>query len=92
VEKSGLQTQFHLLGSRNDVAALLANAEIKVFPSTGESFPNAPLEAMAARLPVIASRVGGVPEMVEEGATGMLIPPGDSDALAGAILWMLAHP
>ena len=65
--------------------SLLRDHHIMVMPSLSESFGVAALEAAACARPVIASRVGGVPEVVEDGVTGMLLPPGDITALAGAI-------
>jgi len=57
-----------------------------VLPSLGEGISNTILEAMASRLPVIATRVGGNPELIEPGMTGLLVPPGDSEALADALV------
>ena len=88
----GLEGMVHLLGSRGDVPALLALADLLVLPSLQEGFPNAVLEAMAAGKPVVASRVGGVSEAVIHGSTGLLVPPGDPAALAGAILELLDDP
>jgi glycosyltransferase involved in cell wall biosynthesis len=68
---------------------ILSNIDISVLPSLRENFPHSILEAMAARKPVIASHVGGIPEMIKEGVTGYLIPPRDSVALADRILRLL---
>jgi glycosyltransferase involved in cell wall biosynthesis len=57
-----------------------------------EAMPNAVLESMAAGLPVVATRVGGVPEAIEEGTTGLMIPPADAPAMAAAIRRLLASP
>jgi glycosyltransferase involved in cell wall biosynthesis len=73
---------FTFLGQRDDVPALLAASDLFVLPSRTESLPNAVLEAMAAGLPVVASAVGGVPELIDDGRTGLLFPSGDSQALA----------
>ncbi|MGQ0572516.1 MAG: glycosyltransferase, partial [Armatimonadota bacterium] len=65
------------------------SATVCVVPSHWETFGNVCLEAMACGRPVIASRVGGLPEAVEDGRTGVLVPPGDADALAAQILRLL---
>lgn len=70
------------LGFRTDVADLLAAADLFVLPSVTEGLPLSVLEAMAQRLPVIATPVGGVPELVQEGETGLLTPVDDPQALA----------
>jgi glycosyltransferase involved in cell wall biosynthesis len=61
-------------------------------PSLNEALPNVLLESMAAAAPVVATRVGGTPEAVQDGVTGMLVPPGDPRALARAIHQLLADP
>jgi glycosyltransferase involved in cell wall biosynthesis len=78
----GISGAFTFFGQRDDVPALLGAADIFVLPSRSESLPNAVLEAMAAGLPVVASAVGGVPEIVDDGRTGLLAPAGDAAALA----------
>jgi glycosyltransferase involved in cell wall biosynthesis len=85
-ESTGVAQAFHWLGFRRDVASLLAQCDLFVQPSVRDAFPTAVLEAMGAGLPVIASRVGGIPEMVDEGITGILVPPGDADALGRAVV------
>lgn len=72
--------------SQAEVALALAQADMLVLPSFAEGVPVVLMEAMAARLPVIATRVGGVGELVAEGAAGILVPPGDADGLSRAIL------
>lgn len=72
-------------GTRNDVARLLSAMDIFVLPSHKEALPIAVLEAMAMCLPVVATRVGGVPEVVEDGSTGLLVEPGDRPALRDAL-------
>jgi len=83
---------FTFLGQRDDVAARLAAADIFVLPSRSEAFPNAVLEAMAAGLPIVASRVGGLCELIEEGTTGLLVPPGDPQPLADRMCRLIADP
>jgi glycosyltransferase involved in cell wall biosynthesis len=68
-----------------DVRPLLAKADVLVLPSAAENCPLVVLQAMAAGLPVVASGVGGVPELVADGETGLLVPPGDAEALADAL-------
>ncbi|MFP5284344.1 MAG: glycosyltransferase family 4 protein [Thermoanaerobaculia bacterium] len=73
------------LGFRRDVPELLAASDLFVLPSLGDAYPTVLMEAMAAGLPVVSTRVGGIPEIVDDGRTGILVPPGDATALAGAI-------
>jgi glycosyltransferase involved in cell wall biosynthesis len=83
----------HFLGRRTDVPALLAGATVAVVPSLWEeAFGLAVVEAMAAGVPVVASRVGGIPELVDDGRTGLLVPPGDARALAAALRLLLESP
>ena len=89
VEALGIGDAFRFLGSRNDVPDILASCDIAALPSKAEGLPNAVLEYMAAGLPTIVSRVGGNPELVEDGVTGLVVPPQDSDALRDALLRLL---
>ncbi|MHC1729260.1 MAG: glycosyltransferase [Syntrophobacteraceae bacterium] len=84
-ERLGLQKHVHFLGQRRDIPDLLHAADISVLPTLSDAFPLFVLESMAAGLPVIASNVDGVPEMVTDGENGLLIPLGDASALAEAI-------
>ncbi|HMJ87606.1 MAG TPA: glycosyltransferase family 4 protein, partial [Vicinamibacterales bacterium] len=79
-------------GLRTDARELLAGVTVSVMPSLNEGLSNVLLESMAAGLPVVATRVGGTPEAIEDGVNGLLVPPGDSSALANAIGYVLAHP
>ena len=79
-----------LLGERDDVAGQLAQSDVFVLASRSEGMPLSVLEAMAAGLPVVASAVGGVPELVVSGETGLLVPPDDIDALADALRALLS--
>jgi glycosyltransferase involved in cell wall biosynthesis len=75
----------HLLGVQQDVGDLLAASDIFALASHWEGHPMAVMEAMAAGLPVVATAVGGVPELVQAGATGLLVPAGDVPAFAAAL-------
>ena len=79
-------------GQRNDAGRVLCAADLFVLPSTREGLPFSVLEAMAAGVPVIATRVGDIPEVVRPQVTGLLVPPGDAGALADALRWALARP
>lgn len=72
-------------GYRTDVHELLPGCDVFVHPSLDDALPTVLLEAMAAGLPVVASRIGGIPEIVDDGVTGRLVPPRDAEALAAAI-------
>jgi glycosyltransferase involved in cell wall biosynthesis len=74
-----------LTGSRDDIAEQLRNMDIFVLGSLREGISNTILEAMAAGLPIVASDTGGNPELIESGTNGVLVPPGDEQALAAAI-------
>jgi glycosyltransferase involved in cell wall biosynthesis len=80
------------LGTRSDVEDLLWAADLFVLPSNREALGLSLVEAMAARRPCVATRVGGVPEVVRDGENGLLVQPGDADALAGAITRILDDP
>jgi glycosyltransferase involved in cell wall biosynthesis len=89
----GIAPRVHFLGLRTDARALLPAFDLLAAPSVGrEGLGLAALEAMDAGLPVVASRVGGLPEVVEDGATGLLVPQDDAGALAAAIAVLLLDP
>jgi glycosyltransferase involved in cell wall biosynthesis len=88
-DELGLAGSVDLLGIREDVAPLLAACDISVLPSLREGLPLSLLESAAAGLPIVATAVGGVPEIVEDGVGGILVPPGDPDALADALVTVL---
>jgi glycosyltransferase involved in cell wall biosynthesis len=90
--KLGLGERVRLLGYRTDVRDLLAAADLFVLASAFEGLPVSIMEAMAAGLPVAATAVGGVPEAVLDGATGILVRPTDPDALAEAVLRLTEDP
>jgi glycosyltransferase involved in cell wall biosynthesis len=85
VSELGLSAHFHFLGFRSDAPRLIPAFDMVAVPSHIEPLGNATLEAMAAARPVIGSRVGGIPEMIVDGETGVLVPSKDARALAAAI-------
>lgn len=88
----GLADRLHFAGLRKDVPQILAAAAVSVLPSLSEGISNTLLESMAAGAPVVATRVGGTPEVIRDGEHGLLIPPGDPQATADAILAVLGDP
>ena len=88
----GLDGHVVLAGARRDIPAILRVTRVLAHPGEQEGMSNAILEAMAAGVPVVASRAGGNPETVEDGITGLLVRPGDPVALASAILDLLRDP
>ncbi len=91
-EEAGLRTRVHFAGTRSDIRPYLAAASVMCLSSRSEAQPIAILEAMASGLPVVATRVGGIPEMVEDGVTGLLVEPGDPELLARALERALTDP
>lgn len=92
VEKAGMEKLVFLSGHRRRVEPWLDAADILVQPSREEGMPVAVLEAMMHAKPVIASCVGGAPEVVKEGETGLLVPPGEAARLVDAMKQLLASP
>ncbi len=90
--KKGIQDRVHFLGKQESVNELLPLADLMLMPSELESFGLAALEAMACRVPTIATKVGGVPELIEDGVDGRLFPVGDVEAMAAAAAELLLDP
>jgi glycosyltransferase involved in cell wall biosynthesis len=88
----GVADRVVFTGSRSDPFAVIAAATVVVLPSWSEGFPMVPLEAMAMRKAVVATAVGGTPEVVVDGVTGILVPPRDVERLAAALNELLADP
>jgi glycosyltransferase involved in cell wall biosynthesis len=92
VSKSALDDRIHFLGSRSDVGDLLAASDLFVLPSLWEGLSMALLEAMATGLPIVASEVSGTVQAIVPGEHGMLIPPGDTQAIVDGISQLLSDP
>jgi glycosyltransferase involved in cell wall biosynthesis len=92
VEERGLSGRFLFAGFRNDLEHYLHGLDLAVSSSHTEGLPVAILETMAAGVPVVATAVGGTPEVVEDDVTGVLVPPGRPDLLAGTIRVLLDAP
>jgi len=92
IAQLGLHERVHLIGHRLDVPAVLSRAVAACLCSSAEGLSNALMEAMAARLPLVATRVGGNPELVREGENGFLVPYRDARALADKLTALLRHP
>ncbi|MGD9497696.1 MAG: glycosyltransferase family 4 protein [Armatimonadota bacterium] len=88
----GIAASVHWLGFREDVADLLRLSDLLVLPSIDEPFGRVVIEAMAAARPVVATASGGIPEIVVDGDTGLLVPPREPEPLADAIAALLADP
>ena len=89
---SPVRERIRLLGQRDDIPDLLAAADLFVFPSSEEGFGGTMVEAMALRLPVVASDIPPLREVTQEGRCAILVPPGDPQGLAQAILHVLFEP
>jgi N-acetyl-alpha-D-glucosaminyl L-malate synthase BshA len=90
--KLGVAERIHFLGKQDNVDELLPCADLMLMPSEMESFGLAALEAMACSVPAIATRVGGVPELIDDGVDGCLFEVGDIDGMAKAATSLLSHP
>lgn len=91
-DRLGLRPRVRLLGARSDVPELLAGMDAFVLPSRTEGYSLALVEASAAGLPIIATAVGGNAEIVHDGSTGVIVPPGDDEALARAMAALASDP
>jgi sugar transferase (PEP-CTERM/EpsH1 system associated) len=92
VADAGIGEQVWLAGARSDIADLMRTFSVFALPSIAEGMPVTLLEAMSCGLPVVASRVGGIPELVLENNTGLLVPPNDPQALAEALSLYVRQP
>jgi glycosyltransferase involved in cell wall biosynthesis len=92
IERLGLAGRVVLTGFREDVQSLMPHLAALCLTSESEGMPNVVLEAMAAGVPVVATAVGGVPEIVADGSTGWLVPAGDEAAFANAMCRVLEAP
>ena len=90
VNELGLQARVHFLGARRDLGNLLNALDMFVMPSLWEGLPLSLVLAMGAGLPIVATRVAGIPEVVHDGRTGLLVAPGDSNALGAALARFVA--
>lgn len=91
VSEAKLEKQIKFLGKRADVKELLNIADVFVLSSITEGMPVSILEAMIAAKPIIVSRVGGIPEMIEEKVTGLMVPPNDVEALSAAMVEVMQN-
>jgi glycosyltransferase involved in cell wall biosynthesis len=92
VRETGTARWVHLPGARSDVPRLLAAFDAFALPSISEGLPLVLLEAMAAGLPIVATSVGGIPDVVQEGVTGLLVPAADGDSLRGRLSMLQDDP
>jgi glycosyltransferase involved in cell wall biosynthesis len=89
-DRLDVRDRVRFLGHRTDVPQLLAAGDVFALPSLHEGTSLAVLEAMAARRPVVGTAIGGTEELIDDGESGLLVPPGDADALAAALGRLLA--
>lgn len=90
--KLGISGHVRLVGERSDARQIIGALDLMILPSLTEGIPNVVLEAFAYKTPVVATAVGGVPELVKDGETGWLVPPRNPHALAQAIREALSNP
>src|SRR5215211_621078 len=91
VTELAIQKYVTFAGHRTDIPALLSISDVFVLPTLGDALPTVLIEALAAEIPIIASNVGGVPEIIENEVNGLLVPPADSDALTRACLKLIQN-
>lgn len=89
VRQLELESVIKVLGQRSDISEILADTDVFIMASLWEGMPNAILEAMAAKLPIVATRVGGIPEVVVDGETGFLVPPENPAAFAEKVTCLI---
>ena len=87
-----IRDRVKFLGHRNDIMRIIHAYDVVALTSLSESMPYSLLEGMSFGKPIVASAVGGVPEVVEDGVTGLLVPPGDVNAIAEALIQILQDP
>ena len=92
ISSEGISSKVHMFGQRKDIPALMCAADAHVMSSAWEGAPMVLLEASASSLPVVATDVGGNSELVVDGKTGLIVPPGDDAALAEGMLKIMAMP
>jgi len=92
VREMGLTNEVSFLGFRKGIPDLMEHIDIVVIPSKREACPRVAIESMAMQVPVVATSVGGLPELIQNGRTGLLVPAGDSAALAKAICYLAENP
>jgi glycosyltransferase involved in cell wall biosynthesis len=92
IEKLALGSSLRFLGQVEKVSDYMSAYDVLILPSRFDGRPVAVLESLALGVPVIASRVGALPELIQEGVTGFLCEPGDVDAFAERIRWLASHP
>jgi glycosyltransferase involved in cell wall biosynthesis len=90
--ENGLQASLFLTGRRNDMAGVYTSLDLQVQPSLQEGLPMTILEGLAARKPIVATRVGAVEKVIADGKTGLLVPPSDAAQLAQAIMRLIEAP
>ena len=91
VHKGGLDERIKFTGYCVDTKGLYSIADLFVLPSLSEGSPNVLLESMAARVPIVATNVGGVPEILDDGVSAVLVPPANSELMAAAIVELLIN-
>jgi glycosyltransferase involved in cell wall biosynthesis len=92
VKGLGLESRVRLFGHCEDVAAALREHDLFILPSRSDAFPNSVIEAMATALPIVATDVGGIPELIEHGRNGILVSPDEPVELSRAVIDLLLRP